>query len=158
MIILICLINLPNVFAQGSLKMDLILEHDFNNYYNFPQDTNLYFEGNNDICPINKCVMMYDEGDFMAPTFRVEDNNMTLNGAFRLEGSRDAGIMDFVFTCEPNEIQENPGIGTTKYTCNGGSGSFIPERKALCNYDFSASFDLPSRHFVFNGTNTGTRE
>lgn len=53
---------MPNVFAQGSLKMDLILEHDFNNYYNFPQDTNLYFEGNNDICPINKCVMMYDEG------------------------------------------------------------------------------------------------
>lgn len=152
------MINLPNVFAQGSLKIDIILEHDFNNYYDFPQETNLYFEGNNDICPINKCVMMHDKEDLMAPTFHVENIKMTLNGAFRLEGGRDVGQMEFDFTCEPNQVQKNPSIGTTKYTCSGGSGSFIPEKNALYNYDFSASFDLPSRHFVFNGTNTGTQE
>ncbi len=46
----------------------------------------------------------------------------------------------------------------TRHVCDDGSGSFMPEDISLgdYNYDFTASFELPSRHFIFNGTSTGT--
>jgi len=52
---LISIVSIPNVFAEGTLKIDTMLEHDFDNYYNFPKQTPLILSGNHDICPSNDC-------------------------------------------------------------------------------------------------------
>jgi len=159
---LIALINIPSAFGEDRLKIDTILTHDFDTYYNFPKQTPLILTGNHDICPSNNCKMIFDKyvDAFIGTgvTLNVEPNKMTLNGYLKLKGAEDKGIMGLLFKCEPIDIEKNAKLGTTEYVCPKGSGSFLPEDESLgaYNYDFSASFELPSRHFIFKGTNTGT--
>ena len=159
---LIVLINVPNAFGEDTLKIDTILSHDFDNYYNFPKQTPLVLTGNHDMCPGNDCKMIFDKyvDAYIGTgiTLNVEPNNMTLNVYFKLKGSgEDKWIIGLLFKCEPIDIEKNAKVGTTKYVCNRDSGWFIPEEREIqYNYDYSASFELPSRHFIFNGTNTGT--
>jgi len=159
---LIVLINVPNVVGEDTLKIDTILDHDFDTHYNFPKQTQLDLTGNHDMCPSNDCKMIYDKSveEFIGTgiTLNAEPNKMTVNGWFKLKGAEDKWIIGLLFKCEPIDIEKNAKLGTTKYVCNGGSGSFLPEDESLgaYNYDFSASFELPSRHFILNGTNTAT--
>jgi len=149
------------VYAEDTLKIDTILKHDFDTYYNFPKQTQLILSGNHDICSSNDCKMIYDKHveAFIdsGVILNMEPNKMTLNGYFKLAGDEDKGIIGLLFQCEP-DTETNAELGTTKYVCLEGSGSFLPEDELLgaYNYDFTASFELPSRQFMFNGTNTGT--
>lgn len=162
-VVLIFLINIPNVLAEDTLKIDTILRHDFNTVYNLPKQTPLILLGNHDMCPNNDCKMIFDkygnESNETGVTLNAEPNNMTLNGYLKFTGSgEDKGIVELFFTCNPINIEKNPKPGTTKYICPQGDGNFVPENEQLGLYDyhFTASFELPSRHFIFNGIYTGT--
>jgi len=161
-IVLSLLTIFPKVLAEDTLKIDTILTHDFDTYYEFPKQTQLILSGNHDMCPSNDCKMIYDKyvEEFIGSglILNVEPNKMTLNGYFKLAGGEYKGIMGLLFKCEPIDTGTNAELGTTKYVCYEGSGSFLPEDELLgsYNYDFTASFELPSRHFMFNATNTGT--
>ena len=122
---------------------------------------NFYHE----MCPSNNCKIIFDKyvdefiGSGVVLTTEPNKNKMTLNGYFRLTGGEDDKcicIIGLLFECETH-TETNEKLGTTKYVC-GGSGSFIPEdeSKGAYNYDYTASFELPSKHFIFNGTSTGT--
>jgi len=159
---LVFLINIPNVFAEDTLKIDSILTHDFDTYYNFPKQTPLILSGNHEVCPGNDCKMIYDKSvddyGFGGVVLNVEPNKMTMNGFFKLTGSGYKGIMGLTFQCEPIDTKTTD-VGTTKYVCNGSNGNITPVNEESCcaySYDFTASFELPSRHFIFNGTHTGT--
>jgi hypothetical protein len=160
---LISISSISSVYADDTLKLDTTLEHDFNNYYNFPKETELTLTGDHEMCPSNDCKMIFDRhvDAFIGTgiTLNVENDQMTLNGYFKLTGSgEDKGIIGLLFRCEQSEVRENAESGTTKYICPKGSGSFLPEDESLgaYDYDYSASFELPSSHFIFNGTSTGT--
>ena len=162
-VVLIFLINIPNALAEDTLKIDTILRHDFNTFYNFPKQTPLILSGNHDMCPNDDCKMIFDkysdESTGTGVTLTAEPNKMTLNGYLKLTGSgEDKWIVELFFTCNPINIEKNPKLGTTKYICPEGDGNFVPENEqlGLFDYYFTASFELPSRHFIFNGIYTGT--
>jgi len=159
---LLSIIGFPNVFAEDTLKIDTILKHDFDTYYKFPKQTELILSGNHDMCPKNDCKMVFDKyvDAYIGTgvTLNALPNNMTMNGYLKLTGSgKDNSIMGLTFKCEPINVEENAKLGTTKYICPKGSGWIIPENKDVeYDYDYSASFELPSGHFILNGTNSGT--
>jgi hypothetical protein len=152
-----------SVHAEDTLKIDTKLIHDFDNYYNFPKETDLTLTGNHEMCPNNDCKMIFDRyvDAFIGTgiTLHVENDQMTLNGYFKLTGSgQDKWIIGLLFQCDQPNIIKNAETGTTKYFCDKGNGSFLPEDESLgaYNYDYSALFELPSRKFILNGTSTGT--
>jgi len=166
--IFLFLVNIPNAFAEDTLQIDTKLKHspdNIDNYYTFPKQTQLILSGNHEMCPSNNCKIIFDKyvdefiGSGVVLTTEPNKNKMTLNGYFRLTGGEDDKcicIIGLLFECETH-TETNEKLGTTKYVC-GGSGSFIPEdeSKGAYNYDYTASFELPSKHFIFNGTSTGT--
>jgi hypothetical protein len=161
-ILLLTIIGIPAVFAEDTLKIDTILKHDFDNYYNFPKQTPLILSGNHDMCPSNDCKMIFDKAvdDYMdgGVTLKLEPNKMTVNGYLKLAGSGyGPAIISTLFECESINVEKNTKLGTTKYICPEGSGWFIPaeNQDIQYNYDYSASFELPSGHFTLNGTNRG---
>jgi hypothetical protein len=158
----VALINVPNAFAEDTLKIDTILDHDFDTYYNFPKQTPLILTGNHDMCPSNDCKMIYDKSvddyGFGGVTLNVEPNKMTMNGFFKLTGSGYKGILGLTFQCESIDTKTTD-VGTTKHVCNGSNGDITPVNEESCcayYFDFTASFELPSRHFMLNATHTGT--
>src|SRR5687768_5984663 len=125
--ILVILINTPNVFAEDTLKIDTTLTHDFDNYYNFPKQTELILTGNHDMCPSNDCKLVFDKyvDAFIGTgiTLEVDPSKMILNGYFKLTGSgEDKWILGLLFKCEPIDMEKNAKMGTTMYVCNEGSG------------------------------------
>ena len=89
-VVLIFLINIPNALAEDTLKIDTILRHDFNTFYNFPKQTPLILSGNHDMCPNDDCKMIFDKyvDAFIGTgvTLNAKPNNMTLNGYLKLTG------------------------------------------------------------------------
>ncbi len=159
---LVFLINIPNVFAEDTFKIDSILTHDFDTYYNFPKQTPLILSGNHEMCLSNDCKMIYDKPvddyGFGGVTSNVESNKMILNGFFKLTGSGYKGILGLTFQCESIDTKTTD-VGTTKYVCNGSNGNITPVDEQNCcayYYDFTALFELPLRHFMLNATHTGT--
>jgi hypothetical protein len=161
--VVILLFNIHSILAYDTLKIDTILRHDSNTVYNFPKQIPLILSGNHDMCPKKDCKLILDnyvhESTGDGVTLNAEPNNMTLNGYIKLTGSgNDKGILDLLFTCNAINTEKNPKLGTTTYICHEGDGNFVPENEQLGVFDyvFTASFELPSGHFVFNGTYTGT--
>ena len=161
----IFLMNIPNAFAEDTLQIDTKLKHspdDIDNYYTFPKQTQLILSGNHEMCPSNNCKIIFDKyvDKFIGSgvVLTTEPNKMNLHGYFRLTGGEDKCIciIGLLFECDTH-TETNSKLGTTRYVCEG-SGSFMPEDISLgdYNYDFTASFELPSKHFIFNGTNTRT--
>lgn len=98
-------------FCRRYLKIDSILTHDFDTYYNFPKQTPLILSGNHEICLSNDCKMIYDKSvdDYGCGgvTLNVESNKMILNGFFKLTGSGYKGILGLTFQCEPIDTKNH---------------------------------------------------
>lgn len=89
---------------------------------------------------------------------------MTLVGSYRLQDDISNGHftpkkqelvenMDIMFVCSFNDIQEDLKNGITKYICSdklAARGLTRVFNHTSYPYTFSASFELPSRHFVLN--------
>jgi hypothetical protein len=60
--------------------------------------------------------------------------------------------VDLFFMCTFDDIQENLKNGTTKYPCSDQYATGVTRtfNHTAYPYIFSASFELPSRHFVLN--------
>jgi len=163
---LIALINIPIAFGQedveDTLKIDTILKQGVETYYVFPKQTPLTLTGEQEMCPSNNCKMIFDKSiedfgsDGISLSLVPENNTMNVFGYLKLKGGADKGVLDIGFECDISNIEKNAKLGTTKYVCSDASGWFIPEDiDKQYNYDYSASFELPSRHFILNGTSTG---
>ena len=98
-----------SVLAEDTLKIDTILKHDFNTYYNFHKQTPLILSGNNKICPNNDLKMILDKcvDTFTGTglTLNMEPNKMTSDGYLKLTGSgEDKCIVELLFICKPITI------------------------------------------------------
>jgi hypothetical protein len=158
-----------NAYA-GTIRIEGILEEPdkISGTYDFPKDGIFEISNNSKICPSNQCKLIPNSkvtstpsGMFLA--FSEEGNSMTLAGYYRLQDDITNGHftpkkqklvegVDFFFICLFDDIQENKN-GTTKYLCsdeyttNGATRTF---NHTSYPYVYSASFELPSRHFVLN--------
>lgn len=167
------IINIPNVFAGDTFNVDVNLSkgtpsplktssEDHSVWYELINNDQLDVSNSSNVCPSNDCKMTA-YADRMI--FISSDNYMSLAGKFNLEDDKSNGQytpkkknlieqMDFEFTCNYQDIQENLTKKTTKYICSEPQDGYI---KRLFNettypYTFTAFFELPSRHLVINAT------
>lgn len=161
-----------NAYA-GTITIDGILEEPIANNYGIPKDL-FKISNNSKICPSNQCKIIPPPGPALHPSgmflgLNEEGNLMLLMGFFRLQDDITNGHftpkkqklvedVSLSFMCTFDDIQENVKNGTTKYLCSHGSTYGITRdfNNTDYPYTFSASFELPSRHFVLNATESAT--
>jgi hypothetical protein len=149
----------------GTIRIEGIMDESKDGYFLFPK--NGIFEINNSkICPSNHCELIRDGGILNEPfyiSFNEQTNFLSLAGRYRLQDDITNGhftpkkqklVEDvlFYFFCSFDDIQENKN-GTTKYICTdnfGGSGLRM-FNQTYYDYKVNMTFELPSRHFIFNG-------
>jgi hypothetical protein len=158
-----------NAYA-GTIRIEGILEESdkISKTYDFPKHGIFEISNNNKVCPSNQCklipntkvtstpsgMFLASNGDSMMLTgfYRLQDD--ITNGHFTHKKQKLVEGIDFMFSCVFDDIQENLKNGTTKYLCSDKSTLFGGAARSFNNtnypYTFSASFELPSRHFVLN--------
>ena len=162
-----------NVNANaGTIRIEGILDEPdrTSKTYGFPKDGVFEISNNSKICPSNQCELIPNTrvvtstptGMFLA--FSEDGNAMTLAGYYRLQDDITNGHftpkkqklvedVSFLFLCTFDDIQEDLENGTTKYLCSDQHAIFGATRTfnhTTYPYTFSASFELPSRHYVLN--------
>jgi len=172
-ILFLIVISVPSVFAGNTFNVDVKLSkgssspiktssEDHSVWYELIDNNQLGVSNSSLVCPSNDCKMTA-YADRMI--FISSDNYMSLAGKFNLEDDKSNGHftpkkknlveqMDFEFTCNYQDIQENLTKKTTKYICSDPQDGYI---RRLFNdttypYTFTASFELPSRHLLINAT------
>lgn len=156
---------------KGTIRVEGTLEEDVNSYY-LPKDGIFVISDNNDVCPSNQCKLIPKNlGCSSSPsgmfiTFSEEGNSKSMAGCYRLQDDITNGHftpkkqelvegVHFYFRCSFDDIQEDLKNGTAKYICSDEyalSGASRTFNNTDYPYTFSASFELPSRHFVLNAT------
>lgn len=167
------IINIPNVFAGDSFNVDVNLSkgepspiktssEDNSVWYELIDNNQLDVSNSSLVCPSNECKMT---GYADRMIFISSDNYMALAGKFNLEDDKSNGQytpkkkdlveqMNFDFTCNYQDIQENLTKKTTKYICSEPQDGSITRlfNDTRYPYTFTATFELPSRHLVINAT------
>ena len=159
-----------NAYA-GTIRIEGILDEPdrITETYDFPEDGIFEISNDSKICPSNECKLIPNNKITSSPTgmflaFSEEGNAMTLGGYYRLQDDitnnhftpkkqKLVEDVNFLFLCTFDDIQENLENGTTKYLCSDEYAIFGANRSfnnTAYPYIFSASFELPSRHFVLN--------
>jgi hypothetical protein len=160
--------------GAGTLRIEGIMVESFliPGFYYFPKDVIFEINNSKTICPSNQCKFIDDmerdrihllfTEDYMllSGNYRLQDN--ITNGHFTPKKQKLVENMGFHSLCYFDDIQEDLKNGTTKYICSGkydefkgtamGAHAVRNFNKAWYPYTFSASFELPSRHFVLNAT------
>jgi len=162
--------GIPN--NTKTLRIEATMEEDkrlSGEFYNFPKD-GIFEINNSKTCPSNQCkfilemesdpirLLFTDKYMMLSGDYRLQDN--ITNGHFTPKKQKLVEEMGFHSQCYFDDIQENLKNGTTKYICSGkhdefagtamGAHAFRHFNDTWYPYTFSASFELPSRHFVFN--------
>jgi hypothetical protein len=158
-----------NAYA-GTIRIDGFLEvpDRISKTYDFPKGGLFELSNNNTVCPSNQCKLIPNTKVTSTPSgmyLASNENGMMLTGFYRLQDNitnahfthkkqKLVEGVDFMFSCVFDDIQENLKNGTTKYLCSDKSTLFGAATRSFNNtnypYNFSASFELPSRHFVLN--------
>jgi hypothetical protein len=158
------------VFGSESFQIDTILKEGLKVgskvHYHFPIPTDNTFNPSNSkaVCPSNDCVVKFNSPYDLLLSVDENSSYMSLQGYFRLQDNQTNGHftpkkqnfvenMQIWFGCGFNDIIEVHG--STKYTCSvEDTGGIIARifNSTISNYDYSASFELPSMHYVLNAT------
>jgi hypothetical protein len=132
--------------------------------YLIPESYELNLSGSTLVCPSNDCVTEFER---LAFTLDVEGDFMDLIGDFKLVDNKSNGQlspkaknlteqMSLQFPCELSDIQKDTKNGITKYICSDKlediGNIFRKYNSTQYLYKFTASFELPSRHYTLNAT------
>ena len=167
-LIVLLSLNQGSVFGldtvNDTFNIDTILSK---NPYAFTDNDPLDLSNSDIVCPSNNCKTIPEFAGFAVLTIDEGASFMAMNGFFNLVDDMSNGKlgpkkqklieqMDFGFTCSFSDIREDPKNKTTKYICSRPDRDYFDiERKFNSTkyiYRFTASFELPSRHFVLNAT------
>jgi hypothetical protein len=149
-----------------SINVDLLKYNhsSHENLYIIPENYELNMSGSTLVCPSNHCetefknlgVIVDEEGNFMDLTgdFKLIDNK--INGQLDPEAKNLTEQMSSQFPCQLYDIQKGTSNRTTKYICSDKAedmGSiFRKYNSTQYRYTFTASFELPSKHYTLNAT------
>ncbi len=154
-------------YAQNSFHVDVKLLYDktfYGEWYKLP-DHGLDVSNSSSVCPSANCKVVNDKRPLDLTFILTEkDNFMDLLGKFHLNDDITNGhfgpkkqnlveVMSASFSCHFNDIQEDTANNKVKYICYDGSGDFVRDYNfTRYKYRFNASFELPSKRYVLNAT------
>ena len=149
-----------------SIDVNLLKYNQSNqkNLYIIPGNYNLNLSGSTLVCPSNDC-----ETEFKHLAFTLDEKGefMDLIGDFKLIDNKSNGQlspkeknlveqMSLQFPCQLSSIQKDAENGITKYICSDkvedDGNIFRKYNSTQYRYKFTASFELPSRHYILNAT------
>jgi signal peptidase I len=166
--------NAGTIRIEGTMSepdADYALQFPGDNRYYFPKD-GIFEINKGKICPSGQCkVIPENESSMNQLELRLSEKYMAFSGNYRLQDDITNGHftpkkqklveeMGITFQCNFDDIQEDLKNNITKYICTGKNDIFaggLLGGNAIRNFNStfypftsSASFELPSRHFVLN--------
>jgi hypothetical protein len=171
------LLSLSGNAYAGTIRLEGIMEEESKTWpgtYYLPKNGIFAEINKSNICPSGQCkfipemdpmsdmnhIQLHFTEEYMAfsGNFRLQDD--ITNGHFTPKKQKLVEQMGFTFQCTYDDIQEDLKNGTTKYICSGKNDTFAGTmlggqairhfNNTWYPYTYSASFELPSRHFVLN--------
>lgn len=154
--------NIDVNLSKGKPSPIITSSEDHSVWYELVDNNQLDVSNSSVVCPSNECKMtsyaarmiFISSDDYMALAgkFNLVDDNS--NGQFNPKKQKLIEQMDFDFTCNYQDIQEDAAKKTTKYVCSEPQDGSIRRTyyDTTYPYKFTATFELPSRHLVINAT------
>jgi len=150
------------------------------NWFKPDKNSNFNFSNSSNVCPSNQCqatkldgiTLILDPAEHtitLLGEFNLVDNKS--NGHFGPKKQEFIEEMDMTFFCKFNDIQEDIAKNTTKYVCSKPNYGNVVDKNIFCQhkvcsepfgditrvfnetaypYTFTATFETPSNHLVFN--------
>lgn len=145
-------------YVQASFKIDAILENStVINFYDLPEKYVIDLS-NTKVCPWDHCLVKSNNYvDRFILNFDKINKFMSLSGSFRLHNDQTntpftpSEIIGASFFCNfDNVIEKN---GSAKYVCSDDKGGLTRTfNNTSYRYNFSSSFEIPSKHYILNAT------
>lgn len=156
--------NVDVYLSEGTPSPIKTSEDDDSEWHELVNNNQLDISNSSIVCPSNHCKMksyadkmiFIRSDDYMALAGKFDLVDDQSNGQFNPKKQELIEQMDFDFRCNYQDIQEDSAKKTTKYICSDPQDGSIRRmfNDTTYPYTFTATFELPSRHFILNATET----